>query len=131
MPDSRHLLAALILPLALLLAAMGTATGVAEGPAPVEAVASATGAPDAGTGVPDAGATELGLLPPLPVPSRKDAPPITRLRSLTRKEDLLSQAKLRRDGRLVVPGPQGEATLTIDPMLQEQLTRIMKDYQVP
>jgi cell division protein FtsI/penicillin-binding protein 2 len=65
------------------------------------------------------------------VPARKDAPPFARLRTLSRKEDLLARAKLRRDGRLVVPGPQGEAALTIDPTLQEQLNRIMKDYQVP
>jgi peptidoglycan glycosyltransferase len=70
-------------------------------------------------------------MPPLPVPSRKDEPPIARLRTLSRKEDLLGQARLRRDGRLVVPGAQGEKALTIDPPLQEQLTRIMKDYQVP
>jgi peptidoglycan glycosyltransferase len=73
----------------------------------------------------------LGLLPPEPVPSRKDAPPITRLRALSRKEDLLARARLRRDGRLVVSQAGGEAVLTVDPKLQEQLTRIMQDYQVP
>ncbi|WP_224249122.1 penicillin-binding transpeptidase domain-containing protein [Hyalangium gracile] len=131
MPDSRHLLAALLLPLALVLGAMGTATGAAEAPQAPEGGSLDAGTADAGVGAPDAGVVELGLVPPQPVPSRKDAPPITRLRSLNRKEDLLSRAKLRRDGRLVVPGPEGEATLTIDASLQEQLTRIMKDYQVP
>lgn len=145
MPHSRPLLAAMILPLALLLGAMGTVTDAPELPAAADAGAGSpdagtqevgAGSPDAGTPEagpqpPDAGLTELGLVPPLPVPSRKDEPPIARLRTLSRKEDLLAQARLRRDGRLVVPGSQGETALTIDPSLQEQLTRIMKDYQVP
>src|SRR4051812_6473526 len=109
MPDSRYLLAALILPLALVLGAMGEATGASEATSASEAVLLDAGTVDAGVESPDAGAVELGLVPPLPVPSRKDAPPITRLRTLSRKEDLLSRAKLRRDGRLVVPGPEGEA----------------------
>lgn len=126
----------MILPLALLLGAMGYAMGDAEPPA--GAVASSAepgtwdaGTPDAGIDVPDAGPVELGLAPPVPVPARKDSPPFARLRTLTRKEDLLGRAKLRRDGRFVVPGPQGEVPLTIDSALQDQLTRIMKDYQVP
>ncbi|WP_373691571.1 penicillin-binding transpeptidase domain-containing protein [Hyalangium versicolor] len=131
MLDSRHVLAALILPVALLLGAMGTATGATEEPGPVAALVPDAGVPDAGVGAANVGTEVLGLVPPTPVPSRKDAPPITKMRSLSRKEDLLSRAKLRRDGRLVVPGPEGEATLTIDPVLQEQLVRIMKDYQTP
>jgi peptidoglycan glycosyltransferase len=138
MPHSRPLLIAMILPLALLLGAMGAgadAPSVAGAPdagvvAPDSGTAD-TGSPDAGTPPPDAGVVELGLVPPLPVPSRKEEPPITRLRTLSRKEDLLARARLRRDGRLAVPGPQGETALTIDPMLQAQLTRIMKDYEVP
>ncbi len=128
----------MILPLALLLGAMGVATDAPSVSAAPDAGAMAldagtldAGTPDAGTPPPDAGVAELGLVPPLPVPSRKDAPPITRLRTLSRKEDLLAQARLRRDGRLVVSGPQGETALTIDPSLQAQLTGIMKDYQVP
>jgi peptidoglycan glycosyltransferase len=145
MPHSRPLLAAMILPLALLLGAMGTVTDTPELPAVADAGVGSpeagtlevgvgspdAGTPDAGPQPPDAGLTELGLVPPLPVPSRKDEPPIARLRTLSRKEDLLAQARLRRDGRLVIPGPQGEKALTIHPSLQEQLTRIMKDYQVP
>jgi cell division protein FtsI/penicillin-binding protein 2 len=115
---------------------MGYASGDAELPVGTTASAPDAGTPDAGTpdagmGTPDAGTVELGLAPPLPVPARKDSPPFSRLRTLSRKEDLLGRARLRRDGRLVVPGPQGEAALTIDPTLQEQLNRIMKDYQVP
>jgi len=121
----------MILPLALLLGAMGYATGDAELPAGAAAATPDAGTPDAGPESPDAGPVELGQAPPLPVPGRKDSPPFSRLRTLSRKEDLLGRARLRRDGRLVVPGPQGEEALTIDPSLQEQLTRIMKDYQVP
>lgn len=138
MPHSRPLLVAMILPLALLLGAMGTALDAPMGMAATDAGAVApdagmpdAGMPDAGPPPPDAGIAEQGLVPPLPVPSRKEAPPIARLRTLSRKEDLLTRARLRHDGRLVVPGPQGETALTIDPPLQEQLTRIMKDYQVP
>lgn len=126
----------MILPLALLLGAMGYAMGDAESPAPTASAALEVGTPDAGTPdagteAPDAGPVELGLAPPMPVPARKDSPPFSRLHTLSRKEDLLGRAKLRRDGRLVVPGPQGEVPLTIDSSLQDQLTRIMKDYQVP
>ncbi|MBN1204535.1 MAG: penicillin-binding protein [Myxococcaceae bacterium] len=133
MPYSRSLLCATLLPLTLLLGAMGTGTGsgAPELPESTDAGLPDAGAPDAGPEAPDAGVAELGLLPPAPVPSRKAAPPIARLRTLSRKEDLLSRARPRRDGRLVVPGPGGEAVLTLDPTLQAQLTRIMKDYQVP
>jgi peptidoglycan glycosyltransferase len=131
MPHSRYLLSAMILPLALLLGAMGFTSDVTELPGGVDAGGPDAGTPDAGLESPDAGPVELGLTPPLPVPGRKDAPPFTRLRTLTRKEDLLARARLRRDGRLVVPRPEGETALTIDPSLQEQLNRIMKDYEVP
>jgi peptidoglycan glycosyltransferase len=138
MPHSRPLLTAMILPLALLLGAMGAGADAPEGVSAADAGVveqdagtADAGIPDAGPQLPDGGMAELGLVPPLPVPSRKEEPPITRLRTLSRKEDLLARARLRRDGRLVVPGPQGETQLTIDPSLQDQLTRIMKDYQVP
>ncbi|HYH98328.1 penicillin-binding transpeptidase domain-containing protein [Hyalangium sp.] len=131
MPHSRYLLSAMILPLALLLGAMGFTSDVTELPGGLDAGVPDAGTPDAGPDSPDAGPVELGLTPPLPVPDRKDAPPIARMRSLSRKEDLLARARLRRDGRLVVPRPEGERALTIDPSLQEQLNRIMKDYEVP
>ncbi|MDY7230767.1 penicillin-binding transpeptidase domain-containing protein [Hyalangium rubrum] len=132
MPHARHLLAALLLPLALLLGAMGTASDSSQVLDATDAGLSdaGTGA-DAGTEAPDAGTELLGLLPPVPVPSRQDAPPITRMRTLTRKEDLLAQARVNKQGRLVVSSKQGEQTLTVDPLLQGQLTRIMQDYQVP
>ncbi|HEX8699973.1 MAG TPA: penicillin-binding transpeptidase domain-containing protein [Myxococcaceae bacterium] len=132
MPHSRHLLAALLLPVALVLGAMGTSSTDAP---------EASGAPDAGlldggvaatdAGVPDAGTEMLGLVPPMPVPSREDAPPITRLRTLSRKEDLLARAQLTKQGKLVMPAKEGGQTLTIDPVLQGQLNRLMQDYQVP
>jgi penicillin-binding protein A len=133
MLSARHLLAALLLPLALLLGAMGTPTEAPQAPAAAAAELEPpdAGTPEAGAAAPDGALAELGLMPPAPVPSRKDAPPITGLRALSRKEDLLGQARLRRDGRLVVSGADGEAVLTVDPTLQMQLTRIMQDYQVP
>src|SRR5687767_8863246 len=98
MPHSRHLLSAMLLPLALLLGAMGYASGDAELSAGTSAAAPDAGAPDAGTPAsgteaPDAGPVELGLAPPLPVPARKDSPPFSRLRTLSRKEDLLARAR--------------------------------------
>jgi peptidoglycan glycosyltransferase len=134
MPHSRHLLAALFLPAALVLGAMGTATDAPGASAAPDAGVLEAGVTDAGVadaGVPDAGMELLGLVPPVPVPSRQDAPPITRLRTLSRKEDLLGRAQLNKQGKLVVPGKEGEQTLTVDPLLQGQLTRIMQDYQVP
>jgi len=134
MPNSRPLLAALLLPIALVLGAMGTSTDVpaavgAPDAGMVDAGVVAVGAADAG--VADAGTELLGLVPPAPVPSRADAPPITRLRTLSRKEDLLARAQLTKQGKLVLPAKEGGQTLTVDPLLQAQLTRIMQDYQVP
>jgi peptidoglycan glycosyltransferase len=134
MPNSRHLLAALFLPVALVLGAMGTSTEVPEASRAPDAGTLDAGVVDAGVadaGVPDAGTELLGLLPPVPVPSRLDAPPISRLKTLSRKEDLLARAQLNKQGKLVLPGKDGEQTLTVDPLLQSQLTRIMQDYQVP
>lgn len=129
MPRSQALLATL-LPLALVLGAMGT-TSPTEVPAVLEspdAGAALEASADAGTA--DAGTALLGLVPPAPVPSREKAPPIAQLRSLPRKDDVLAQAKLS-SGRFVLPAGKGGATLTVDPPLQAQITRIMQDYQVP
>jgi membrane peptidoglycan carboxypeptidase len=135
MPHSRHLLAALLLPVALLLGAMGTSPDASLAPGATDAglpeAGGDAGVTDAGVGMPDAGTELLGLLPPAPVPSRAEAPPITRLRALSRKEDLLARAQLSKQGKLVLPGKEGGQTLTVDPLLQGQLTRIMQDYQVP
>jgi penicillin-binding protein A len=125
MPRSQALLATL-LPLALVLGAMGTASAPAEVPAVLES-------PDAGAPLEapaDAGTGLVGLLPPTSVPSREKAPPITQLKALARKDDVLAQARLS-GGRLVLPAAKGGATLTVDPALQAQITRIMQDYQVP
>jgi membrane peptidoglycan carboxypeptidase len=132
---SRALPATLLLPLLLLLVGADDGRPVEEGTAPVaeaaspdasQAEASAAGAKDG------AGSGELlGLVPPVPVPSRESDPPITRLRSLTAKQDVLARAKKDAQGRLVVPGPQGDVPLTIDPVLQAQLTGILSQYRVP
>src|SRR5687768_5464231 len=134
MPPSRRLLVALFLPAALVLGAMGTATDGPGGSSEPDAGTPDAGGADAGVadaGVADAGTELLGLVPPVPVPSRLDAPPITRLKTLSRKEDLLARAQLTKQGKLVLPEKEGGQTLTVDPLLQGQLTRIMQDYQVP
>jgi membrane peptidoglycan carboxypeptidase len=135
MPHSRHLLAVLLLPVALVLGAMGTSTDAPEASGALDAGLDAglpeAGGADAGVEVPDAGTELVGLVPPVPVPSRQEAPPIARLRTLSRKEDLLARAQMNKQGKLVVSDKEGERTLTVDPLLQGQLTRIMQDYQVP
>lgn len=139
MPHARHLLATLLLPLALLLGAMGTATDAPQVSDATDAGLADAGVGDAGAtvvgeadaGAADAGPEALGLLPPVPVPSRQDSPPIARMRTLSRKEDLLGRAQLTKEGRLVFKDKEGVQTLTIDPVLQGKLTRIMQDYEVP
>lgn len=133
---SRALPATLLLPLFFLLVGADEGTPQAGNTAPT---AEAVLQQDAGTpeapvaeqaGGTDAGVM-LGLVPPVPVPSREQDPPMGHLRGLTAKQDVLARAKKDAKGRLVVPGPQGDVPLTIDPTLQSQLTRILQDYRVP
>ncbi len=141
MPPARSLLAATLVPLALLLGSVEPSPedGALDAGVPdagvLEVVAADAGVPesgqDAGAELPDAGVEELGWVPPAPVPSRKEAPPIASMRPLSRKEDLLRRARLNREGRLVLPGAEREQALTVEPRLQEQLTRIMREYEVP
>ncbi|HYO52154.1 penicillin-binding transpeptidase domain-containing protein [Archangium sp.] len=132
---SRALPATLLLPVFLLLVGADDGRPADGGTAPVaEAALPDAGPPDGGVaeaaGGTDAGVM-LGLVPPVPVPSREQNPPITRLRPLPAKQDVLARAKKDARGRLVVPGPQGNVPLTIDPVLQSQLTGILEQYQVP
>jgi membrane peptidoglycan carboxypeptidase len=128
---SRALPATLFLPMFLLLSGADAGSGEAS---LAEAALLDAGQPDAGLaqveGGEDAGVM-LGLVPPKPVPSREEDPPITRLRSLPSKQDVLAQAKRDAKGRLVVQGPEGSVPLTIDATLQSQLTSILQQYQVP
>ena len=129
---SRAAPAALLLPFFLLLLGADeslTPPPPAEPPAQAlaDALAETLGA-DAGT--PDAGGL-LGLLPPGPVPSREADPPIAHLRPLPAKQDVLARAKKDAQGHLVVPGEAGPVRLTVDPVLQSQLTRTLEQYQVP
>jgi peptidoglycan glycosyltransferase len=132
---SRALPATLLLPLFFLLigADEGRSTDPGLAPAAEAALPDAGGA-DAGvaeaTGGSDGGVM-LGLVPPVPVPSREQEPPITHLRSLSPKQDVLARAKRDAQGRLVVSGPKGDVPLTIDPLLQSQLTSILQQYRVP
>jgi penicillin-binding protein A len=121
----RPLLAALLVSLVCALAAVG---------ASVPAAPSSAGAADAGVpgpadaGVVDAGVAEAGLVPPRPVPDRRKAPPITGLRSLPSRDDLLSRARPDGKGHLVLPDGR---RLTVNPELQASLTRILQSYEVP
>lgn len=135
---SRRLLTATLAPLALLLGAMSASSEApATPPAPASpGVTAAAPAPDI-EAVADAKAeaqAEEGLLPPGPVPSRQSAPPIAQMRPLPARENWLSQAKQDK-GRLVLKrtekGAEGTETLTIDPVLQAQLTKLLRDYNVP
>jgi len=132
---------ALLLPLFLLLIGADESGAPPGSPEPVAGAAalSETGALDAGTldgGVAEAGEESdagvmLGLVPPRAVPSRESDPPIAHLRPLPAKQDVLARAKKDAQGRLVVPGAHGAVPLTIDPVLQAQLTSTLAQYQVP
>ncbi|WXH33058.1 Peptidoglycan D,D-transpeptidase FtsI [Myxococcus stipitatus] len=154
----RFLSAAALVPLALLLGASGpvpealpaspgdvapaTTPGVA--PAHAEGTGSAPGvsvgegteaSAVAPQGAEQAGAAgvvvEPGMVPPSPVPSRLKAPPMAKLQSMPRALDLLARAKLQGE-RLVVKEKDGhERVLTVDPVLQASLTKILRDYEVP
>jgi len=129
---SRALPATLLLPVLLLVGAAG-GTSLDVGSESVAALADA-GVGDAGVAQAEEGSDAgvmLGLVPPAPVPSREDDPPITRLRSILPKQDVLARAKRDAQGRLVVPGPKGDVPLTIDATLQGQLKDILKQYRVP
>ncbi len=140
MTPSRALPATLLLPLLLLLVGAddGGTPDAAQAPSAGETLALET--PDAGTpdggevagaaAEPDAGVM-LGLVPPSPVPSREKNPPIAHLRGLPAKLDVLARAKKDARGRLVLPGQGSGTALTIDPVLQSQLTGILTQYQVP
>ncbi|MCP3167085.1 penicillin-binding transpeptidase domain-containing protein [Myxococcus qinghaiensis] len=97
-----------------------------------EADAVAAAAVQGGT---DAGLTTLvtvpGLVPPAPVPSRLTAPPMAKLQTMPRAADLLARAKLQGE-RLVVKEKDGHTrALTVDPVLQASLTKILRDYETP
>jgi len=70
--------------------------------------------------------------PPLKVPKRSDEAPIASFKSIPKEYDLLQKAKLdKATGKLMLERDGKPAPLTIDPVLQDQLTRILRDYQTP
>lgn len=86
--------------------------------------------PGGASGPAPAAAAEPAPPAPVAVPSRVRTPPLASARPLAPAEDLLARA--RRDGpRYLVPGPEGEAALTIVPALQESLSRTLAGYQTP
>jgi membrane peptidoglycan carboxypeptidase len=46
-------------------------------------------------------------------------------------QDLIARARLDAQGRLAVHTPEGEAPLTLDPKLQEELTKLLDRFDTP
>ncbi|MGA9525800.1 MAG: penicillin-binding transpeptidase domain-containing protein [Myxococcaceae bacterium] len=65
------------------------------------------------------------------VPRRLEDPPIARATPLPAELDLLSKARPDANGRLVLGTGDQTRTLTVDPELQAQLTRILQSYETP
>ncbi|MCP3103349.1 penicillin-binding protein [Myxococcus sp. K15C18031901] len=115
------------------------APGAALAPPAVAAGGDDAGAPVAATVVQEEKAaggqvalgTEPGMVPPASVPARLKAPPMDKLATMPRSADLLARAKLEGE-RLVVKEKDGhKRVLTVDPVLQASLTKILRDYEVP
>lgn len=82
--------------------------------------------------VADAGTVMPGLVPPLPVPAREKNPPITSLKPLSPKADVLARARRGADGRLYARHASGASLpLTIEPGLQTSLEEILARYETP
>lgn len=80
--------------------------------------------------VPDGGAVELDDDEELVVPSRLTAPPLATMKPLAPEFDLRA-AWRPADGGYVLGEGEKQKRLTIDPLLQKQLTDILKLYQTP
>ncbi|MBS1149567.1 MAG: cell division protein FtsI [Myxococcaceae bacterium] len=65
------------------------------------------------------------------VPSRLTDPPLATAQPLAPERDLLTLAARGDDGRLWAPHPEGIQPLTIAPLLQKELTDLLKLYQTP
>ncbi len=65
------------------------------------------------------------------VPSRIQAPPLAKVTSLAPSLDVLFNAQKNADGRLYSPRKGVLEPLTIDALLQKQLTDILVSYQTP
>ncbi|HME91735.1 MAG TPA: penicillin-binding transpeptidase domain-containing protein, partial [Myxococcaceae bacterium] len=72
---------------------------------------------------------ESELLPE--APNRLRSPPLTTAKSLSPAEDLLAKAVKGPDGRLYLESDGAMRTLTLDALLQERLSKILRDYQTP
>jgi penicillin-binding protein A len=102
----------------------------------LSADADTGGVPDFVNGQPAEIETQLeapeegDLDPPLEVPSRLTAPPISQAKPLPPEQDLLADAR-RVGDRLVVTRNGKQEVLTIDASLQSALTDVLKTYQTP
>ncbi len=65
------------------------------------------------------------------IPSRLTAPPLASAKALAPQFDLLTLASVGDDGRLWAPHNEVSQALTIVPMLQTELTKLLKLYQTP
>ena len=66
------------------------------------------------------------------IPSRLSAPPLATARPLAPELDLLALASRTADGHLWAPhGGSSIELLTIEPLLQKELTDLLKLYQTP
>ncbi len=65
------------------------------------------------------------------IPSRLKAPPLASAKALAPELDLLTLALAGDDGRLWAPHSDGSQALTIEPLLQKELTDLLKLYQTP
>jgi penicillin-binding protein A len=65
------------------------------------------------------------------IPSRLMAPPLATAQPLAPELDLLTLAARGDDGRLWAPHGEGTEALTIAPLLQKELTDVLKLYQTP
>jgi cell division protein FtsI/penicillin-binding protein 2 len=65
------------------------------------------------------------------IPSRVHSPPLAQCKALPAKDDWLSGAHKRADGRYVVERGGEERLLTLDPALHDKLSEILLHYQTP
>ncbi|MEN9797704.1 MAG: hypothetical protein RL653_1400 [Pseudomonadota bacterium] len=65
------------------------------------------------------------------VPDREKAPPIATVRGLPPEADLLGRASVDGRGRLVVDQGSGARALTVDPVVQGALEKMLRDAHTP
>src|SRR5690606_37716934 len=64
-------------------------------------------------------------------PVKRRAPPLDAKNPLAPEQALMRRARLGDSGMLEVATPEGVRALTVDPVLQRQLTHVMSSYRTP